>query len=81
MAPAYLLELRWRDGRIEPQPSDALGWSPLEVGAEVELNGNSWRIRDVVPEPGFDAKIVLGEERPVAHRRHLVERSGARSGG
>jgi hypothetical protein len=81
MAPEYLLELHWRDGRIEPRPSGEFGWSPLEVGAQIELNGNCWRIRDVVPQPGFDAKIVLGEEWPVTHRRYVLGRFRVASGG
>jgi hypothetical protein len=63
MPPEYLLELHWRDGRIEPRPTgEFAGWSPLEIGAIVELNGIRWRIRDVTPAYGYDAKIVLDEE-------------------
>jgi hypothetical protein len=61
--PEYLLELHWRDGRIEPRPSSEFeGWSPLEVGAQVEINGTWWRIRDVLPGAGYEAKVVLDEE-------------------
>jgi hypothetical protein len=60
--PEYLLELHWKDGRIEPRPGgEYKGWSPIEIGAEVEVDDVIWRIRDVVPEAGYEAKVVLDE--------------------
>jgi hypothetical protein len=59
----YLLELRYSDGRIESRPSGEFsGWSPLEVGAWVEIDGEQWRIRGVAPESGYDAKVMLDED-------------------
>jgi hypothetical protein len=59
----YLLELRHSDGRIESRPSGEFnGWSPLEVGAWVEIDGGRWRIRRVGHEPGYDAKVMLDKD-------------------
>jgi len=63
MPPQYLFELRYRDGRIESQPSvEFTGSTPLEPDLRVWLNGMWWRVREIGSAPGYEAKIVLDEE-------------------
>ena len=63
MTARYLLEFRHADGRIESRPSgEFIGWSPLEVGAWVDIDGEQWRISGATTEPGYDAKVTLAQD-------------------
>jgi len=63
MPPQYLFELRYRDGRIESQPSgEFTGSTPLEPDLRVWLNGMWWRVCEVRSAPGYEAKVILDEE-------------------
>jgi len=59
---SYLFEFHYRDGRVSRKPSGEYAGSPtVEVGDVLLIRGSRWRVRVVVPEPSYFAKIVLDE--------------------
>jgi hypothetical protein len=58
----YLLELNYRDGRVESRPSRGSALLPLELGRQIEIEGTRWVILDVDAADGYRAKVTLDEE-------------------
>jgi hypothetical protein len=59
----YLFEFHYRDGSVVPEPcGEYAGAAAVEVGWVLVIGGLSWRVRDVLPEAGYDARIILDEQ-------------------
>jgi hypothetical protein len=73
----YLFEFHYRDGRVSRKPSGEYAGSPVvEAGDVLLVLGSRWRVRRVVSEPSYVAKIVLDDSRQghFAERRTVAQR-------